>query len=102
MIRHIILWKMKDAMTEAEKRAAAQTAKKELESLSGSIPGLLKIKVHINGLASSNADMMLESEFTDAAALETYQTHPMHVRAASNYIRPVTDIRMCMDFETED
>lgn len=101
MIRHIILWKLRDELTAQEKQSAAEAAKKELESLAGKIDGLLKINVHINGLESSNADMMLESELADEAALQAYQVHPAHVHAADTYVRPYTQVRMCMDFKAE-
>ena len=35
--------------------------------------------MNINGLPSSNADLMLDTTFTDAAALKGYSTHPAHV-----------------------
>jgi hypothetical protein len=98
MLNHIILWKLKDEITD---RAAAKAeAKSRLEALAGRIPGLLSIKVHTEGLASSSADMMLESVFTDADALAGYQTNPLHVEAAA-YVRSVVAQRLCLDFEVE-
>jgi len=97
MVKHIILWKLKENMTCAEKEAAKAEAKRRLENLNGNIPGMIDIKVITNGLDSSNADMMLDSTFDDAEALAGYQVHPMHVEAAT-YVRSVVESRLCLDF----
>ncbi len=96
MLRHIILWQIKD---DADKASVKKNAKEALEGLAGKIDGLLSVKVHINGLESSNADMMLETSFTDEAALKGYSVHPLHVKAADTYVRPFTKLRVCLDFE---
>lgn len=96
MVRHIILWQIKD---DADKASVKKNAKEALEALAGKIDGLLSVKVHINGLESSNADMMLETSFTDEAALKGYSVHPLHVKAADTYVRPFTKLRVCLDFE---
>ena len=98
MVKHIILWKLKDEITD--KKAAAAEAKARLEGLAGRIPGLVSIKVHTDGLASSCADMMLDSLFTDADALAGYQTNPLHVEAAT-FVRSVVAQRLCLDFEVD-
>lgn len=98
MVKHIILWKLKDGYTAAEKAACASEAKSRLEALNGQIPGLRSLTVRTDALASSNADMMLDSEFDDAEALAGYQVHPMHV-AAATYVRGVVEARLCLDYE---
>lgn len=70
-----------------------------LEGLAGQIPGLVEVHVNINGLPSSNADLMLDTTFTDAAALKGYSTHPAHVAVADGKVRPYTKTRVCLDFE---
>lgn len=98
MVRHIILWQIKD---DADKASVKKNAKEALEGLAGKIDGLLSVKVHINGLESSNADMMLETSFTEEAALKGYSVHPLHVKAADTYVRPFTKLRVCLDFEDQ-
>lgn len=100
MVKHIILWQLKDELSDAEKQAAKQGIKEGLEGLAGKIPGLISIKVNINGLASSNADVMLDSTFTDEAALKAYAVHPEHVAVADGKVRPYTCLRTCLDYET--
>ena len=99
MVKHIILWQLKDEFSADEKISIKAGIKNGLESLAGKIPGLLDIKVHTDGLPSSNADVMLDSSFTDANALKTYATHPEHVAVADSAVRPFTKTRLCLDFE---
>ena len=99
MVKHIILWQLKDELQGAEKDEVKAGIKAGLEGLLGQIPGLIDIKVQIEGLASSNADVMLDSTFVDERALKTYATHPAHVKVADNQVRPFTKTRFCLDFE---
>lgn len=99
MVKHVILWNLKETLSDAEKEAVKKGAKEGLESLIGKIPGLVDIKVHTVGLPSSNADMMLDSTFESAEALKGYSTHPEHVAVADSKVRPFTASRVCMDYE---
>ena len=98
MVKHIILWQLKDEYSEEEKAAIKAAIKTDLEALQGKIPGLLEIKVQITRLASSNADLMLDSSFEDEAALKGYAVHPEHVKVADEKVRPFTKSRSCLDF----
>lgn len=98
MVRHIILWTLKEELTDQEKAAVKAEIKAGLEGLAGKIPGLLEIKVHTEGLPSSNVDLMLDSSFADEAALKGYAVHPAHVAVAEGKVRPYTAVRNCMDF----
>ena len=97
MVKHIILWKLKESLTEEEKTAARAEAKRRLEALNGRIDGMISLKVVTDRLPSSNADMMLDSEFETVEALAGYQTNPLHVEAAT-YVRSVGESRLCLDF----
>ena len=100
MIKHIILWKLRSELSAEEKQAAAQAIKKGLEGLKGQIPGLLDIHVQATGqLASSNADIMLDSTLESEEALKGYAVHPAHVAVANGIVRPNTEVRTCLDFE---
>ena len=100
MVKHIILWKLKEEYTEEQKAEIRQGIKAGLEGLAGVIPGLVSITVNADGrLASSNADVMLDSTFTDEAALKGYAVHPAHQEAANTKVRPFTETRLCLDFE---
>ena len=95
MVKHIILWKLKEEHNNAEVKSGI---KEGLEGLLGVVPGLLEIKVQTECLGSSNADVMLYSIFKDEAALRGYAVHPEHVRVADTKVRPFTQIRSCIDF----
>jgi hypothetical protein len=100
MVKHIILWTLNPSLSEEEKRVVKSGIKSGLEGLVGKVPGLLDVKVHIDGrLASSNADVMLDSTLESEAALKAYATHPEHVAVADSKVRPYTVQRSCLDFE---
>lgn len=99
MVKHIILWTLKEEFTDGEKAEIKAGIKAGLEGLAGKIPGLLEIKVYTEGLPSSNADLMLDSSFTDEAALKGYAVHPEHVAVADGKVRPYTAVRSCLDYE---
>lgn len=98
MVKHVILWKLKEDLSAEEKREVKLGIKSGLEGLKGVVPGLLAIQVITDGLASSNADVMLDSSFTDEAALKGYAVHPAHVEVANTKVRPFAQIRLCLDF----
>ena len=99
MVKHIILWQLKEELQGEEKENIKAGIKAGLEGLAGQIPGLIDIKVQTECLESSNADVMLDSTFVDSCALKTYASHPAHVKVADNQVRPYTKTRVCMDFE---
>ena len=87
-------------MSDSEKEYVKKGIKDGLESLKGKIPGLIDIKVNTEGrLASSTADLMLDSTFENAEALKGYSKHPEHVAVADSKVRPYTASRSCLDFE---
>ena len=98
MVKHVILWTLKE-LSEEKKKAVKAGIKKGLENLKGRIPGLLEIKVVTNGLPGSTADVMLDSLFESYEALKAYSTHPEHVAVADEKVRPFTAVRSCLDFE---
>lgn len=98
MVKHVILWTLKSDINELEKLKIKQHIKMALEGLSGKIPGLKEIKVILDPLPSSNADIMLDSLFENEASLKSYATHPSHVAVADKYVRPYTATRTCMDY----
>lgn len=99
MVKHIILWNIDEKYSHEEKEKIKKNIKTALEGLKGKIPGLTDIKVNLNGLSSSTADLMLDSTFENEQALKTYAVHPMHVEAADTLVRPYTSSRSCLDYE---
>ena len=101
MVKHVILWTLKDSLSPEEKAAVKKGIKEGLEGLAGRIPGLMEIKVYTEGLPSSNADLMLDSTFADEVSLKGYAVHPEHVAVADGKVRPYTASRVCLDYVAE-
>ena len=100
MVKHIILWTLNPALSDEEKATVKAGIKAGLEGLVGEVPGLLDVKVHVDGrLASSNADVMLDSTLESEAALKAYAVHPDHVAVANGKVRPYAIQRSCLGFE---
>ena len=72
MVRHVIIWTLKDEYTAEEKKQIKKGIQEGLEGLQGEIPGLVKIRVLTEGLASSTGDLMLDSVFEDVQSLKNY------------------------------
>ena len=103
MVKHVILWTLNPELTEEEKQNVKAGIKAGLEGLVGKVPGLIDVKVHIDGrLSSSNADVMLDSTLESAEALAGYAKHPEHVAVANGKVRPYAIQRSCLDFEVKD
>ena len=99
MVKHIIIWTLKSELSEEEKVAVKAGIKEGLEGLVGKLPGLLDVKVQIDGrLDSSNADVMLDCTLESEEALKGYAVHPAHVEVANTKVRPFTAVRSCLDF----
>ena len=99
MVKHVILWQLKDELSAEQKNTVKAEIKKGLEGLAGKVPGLVDIKVNINGLPTSNADLMLDSTLESFEALKGYAVHPAHVAVADGVVRPNTKQRVCLDYE---
>ena len=99
MVKHIILWQLKDEYSDAEKADIKADIKAGLDGSGRSDPGLVEVHVNINGLPSSNADLMLDTTFASAEALKGYSKHPAHVAVADSKVRPYYKSRVCLDYE---
>ena len=99
MVRHVILWTLKDEFSAAQKAEIKAGIKAGLEGLKGQVAGLLEIQVFTDGLESSNAEVMLDSTLESVEALTGYAVHPAHVKVADEKVRPFTKTRTCLDFE---
>lgn len=98
MVKHIVMWKLKDEAHGNNKATNAQLIKEKLEALNGKIDGLLKAEVGIDFLGGGNFDVVLYSEVASREALDAYQQHPLH-QAALPFIREAVSDRKAVDFE---
>jgi len=100
MIKHIVLWKLKDQAEGKTKQENAHRLKTELENLNGIIPGLIRLEVGINigGNSDDDSDVILYSEFENMGALENYYPHPEHVKIKP-FAQAIRSERRVIDYE---
>lgn len=99
MVKHIVVWKLKNFAEGADKKENAIKIKSLLESMRGKIPGLRHIEVGINFTQEENAgDVVLYSELDSREALDGYQNHPVHT-AVKDFIKNARAERQVIDYE---
>jgi hypothetical protein len=102
MVRHIVMWRLKDRAHGNDRAVNARLFKEKLEALAGRISGLLAIEAGIDfSCTPASFDVVLYSEFTDRQALERYQTHPEH-EAVKAFIVEAAAERVVVDYEEGD
>ncbi len=99
MIKHIVMWRLKDFAHGADKEGNAKKLKSLLESLESKISEIKRIEVGININPSYGAfDVVLYSEFDTLSDLEAYQKHPEHLEVVS-FVNEVRSERRVVDYE---
>ncbi len=99
MIRHVVLWTIKDSIDGVNKPEAIVNMKHKLESLSGKIDGLISLQVGLNKNTNPDAyDICLITEHISWEALTIYQEHPLHKEVAA-YVGNVRKNRAVTDYE---
>lgn len=98
LIRHIVMWKLKETAEGATRAENARKLKEKLDACREIVPGILHLEVGIaeTGL-DSTYDAVLVSDFADKAALDAYQVHPTH-QAVRQFIGAVHEARACVDY----
>ena len=101
MIKHIVMWTLKDEAEGADKAINLLKMQALLESCKELVPGILKFEVSLAqpGLECT-CDILLYSEFDSVHSLDDYQSHPLHV-ATKPFIGAVRATRHCMDVLVE-
>lgn len=99
MLKHIVMWKLKDHAEGVDKASNARKMKELLDACADIVPGIVKFEVALAqpGLEATY-DVVLYSEFTSSTALDAYQEHPQHL-ALKPFIGAVREARQCMDYE---
>ena len=97
MLKHVVIWNLKDP---AQKAAQVATIRAALDAMRGRIPGLSAIESGADiGYDRDARDVVLYAEFADAAALDVYQKHPLHLEFKA-VIGPLVSGRGAVDWET--
>jgi len=100
VIKHIVMWKLKDSHEGMSKDELMDKIKQDLESLKSAIPEIKDMEIgrNSNELPTS-FDVALYSEFESKEDLETYQNHPEHLKVAE-FIRQARTNAVVVDYET--
>lgn len=99
MIRHIVMFKLKEFETDAEKTASMRQIKEGLEALKNKIDVIRHIQVDFNCNPEETWDIILTSEFDSLDDLKAYAIHPEHQAVGKQAIAPVKADRACVDYE---
>ena len=99
MIKHVVLFKLKDFDNEDQKAVVRNKIKNALLSLRDKIEALKYIEVgNHHQLHSTSFDLCLITHFETLASLETYQNHPEHIKVI-DLVKPNLSNRAVVDFE---
>lgn len=97
MIKHIVLFKVKETLPVEEMNEKLTEIKSDLEALMGTVDSLRFIETGINCNPKETYHLSLLAEFDDMDGLEAYATHPAHV-AVGVKVRAILDQRACVDY----
>ena len=98
MVKHIVLFKLKESLTAEAKSEVANNFKNAIEALPASIPFIRKVFVGVNINGAEAWDICLESEFDSLDDVKAYAVHPAHV-AAAGILKDAKADRACCDYE---
>ena len=101
MVKHIIMWRLRDSAEGFSKAENAQRIKQQLEELGRRIREIKYLEIGININTSQDAfDVVLYSEFENQDDLETYQNHPAHL-AFKEFVGEIRTEKRLVDYEAE-
>lgn len=99
MIKHIVMFKLKDMNGKTELENALE-AKERFNDVIENVPTLRNAEAVINSKDAdqTNYTIALLCDFDTLDDLNAYQVHPAHV-AFGKYITPIRESRACIDYE---
>ena len=98
MVKHIVLFKLKDEAPDEARLAAMNAFKAAIEALPAKIPFIRSIEVGLNINPAEAWSIALYSEFDSLDDVRRYAVHPDHV-AAGKLLAEVRESRACVDYE---
>jgi quinol monooxygenase YgiN len=99
MIKHIVLWKVKEGVEGKTKEESIHSLKEALEALKGKIKEIHFLEVGLNfNPADTACDLSLFTEFKSRADLDQYQKHPEHLKVVE-LVKKLTTERRISDYE---
>lgn len=99
MIRHIVMFRLKDFVNESEKLMAAKEVIKRLDELPAKINVIRKYEAGIDiRKLSWSYDIVLIMDFDTMADLEVYTVHPAHQEFIT-FNKEYSVDKACIDYE---
>ena len=99
MIRHIVMWRFADKAFGKTKEENMDNVREALLALRGVVPGMTRMEIGCDiSHTDMSYDMVLITEFEDAAALEGYRVFPAH-KEVQAYVKQVRTARVTVDCE---
>jgi hypothetical protein len=98
MIRHIVMFKLKEDVPEAEKMRVMKAFKAAIEALPATIPFIREIEVGLNMDPDEKWHIALNSVFDNMDDVRAYSVHPNHV-AAGKLLAQAKEMRACVNYE---
>lgn len=99
MIKHIVLFQLKEEAQGATKAQNIEKARAIADRFLKEIPSLKAFAMHTNleGAPSGNDDLVLLCEFEDLQGLHDYAVHPTHQEFVQ-FIGSVRESRRAIDY----
>lgn len=98
MVKHIVLFKLKEEIPAARREEVMLRFKEAIEALPAVIPFIRRIEVGLNVNPAEAWHIALYSEFDTLDDVKAYAVHPAHV-AAGKLLAEVKESRACVDYE---
>ncbi|MEX1062279.1 MAG: Dabb family protein [Balneolaceae bacterium] len=102
MIRHIVMWKLKEEAEGASRKKNAEKLKLILEGLKINIEEIKNVEVgiQINGEDEEGMDVVLICDFKTELDFKMY-TRNIHHKKAVKFIDAVTEERVYVDYHVD-
>ncbi len=102
MIRHIVMWKLKENAAGATKKKNAEKLKLILEGLRANIEEIkaVEVGIQINEDHDDSMDVVLTCDFETELDFQMYTRNAHHKKAAS-FIEKVADKRYFVDYNVD-
>lgn len=97
MIKHIVMFRLSDELSERELMDIITQAKSDLEALVPQIEVLRDLKVYTNINPKEEYHFSLIADLDRFEDVETYAQHPAHVKIVTDLIKPNLAKRACVD-----
>jgi len=99
MIRHLVMFRLRDFDTPEEKMKAIETVRNELLTMKKKIPEIQEFEVGINFTIDKAAyDLVINASFSSKEGLKVYQVHPDH-KAFIIFNKNYSTKKVVLDYE---